>query len=212
MGVVCVALVCGCKGKSGDTEGEKETSVATTDSILVQEDEEIVMPTVAVVINEADYRVTVEDAEVVADTLKLLVTSHFPCYPFGFYTAVADLQSRLPEHEVISNQIDDGMELLMFHGEGWELMIKTGFNSYYYQVPSVELVEGVVFSDEVILDKGVRVGMSRTAFCKALDLESYQHDLSDVMVVEFITMFDDFRTIYSFEEGVLSSITWVNVM
>ena len=92
------------------------------------------------------------------------------------------------------------------------MRIKNGFNSYYYQVPSVELVEGVVFSDEVILDKGVRVGMSRTAFCKALDLESYQHDLSDVMVVEFITMFDDFRTIYSFEEGVLSSITWVNVM
>lgn len=139
------------------------------------------------------------------DTLNLVICSSFVFYPFGGIESKNDLKSSLLNRFTCEEKIiPEGyyVEILKFKSSKLVLF----FDSDIEGARSSYIIQGEIFDNEIILDKNIRIGMSKKDFFSTFFKAFPQNLEQRFNFIGLIACVDGTNHNYTFENDILTEI------
>ena len=142
------------------------------------------------------YRIT-------PDTLQLVSTSAFLYYPFGKFTSIAGLQKNLPAVIFKRESDKNDVSAKIYRGVIGNAFVKMFFDQ---EKKSLEIVSGNIYTPELKLGNGIKIGMKKRAFFAKFFKKASTAEQGSKRIVELISGLDGIRHYYTFKNNVLAHI------
>lgn len=137
------------------------------------------------------------------DTLNIVSTSSFLFYPLGKFTKIEKISQSNPQFTtVIEHDKNDKKAKL------YRLSSKNSFVKFFKDPnnATLEIVSGKIINSEIMLENGIRVGMSKIDFFNLFFNKLTEHQIDNINTVKLISALNGITHVYIFEKKLLKRL------